>query len=133
MAVSTAMINVQQPNAFPLGKPIFPNNRLYRGNPSLADFVGANSYLPFHLLGIDPGWLALPPPQWITDERYRQMAQVMKSLSVVNDTAERCVKNVQDFANAARDGQHRGRIILVANDHRVKIPTFLKNTMEENM
>ena len=61
------------------------------------------------------------------------MAEIIHSLSVVNDTAERCVKNVQDFANAARDGTHRERIILVANSHRVKIPSFTKNEMEENI
>ena len=132
-AVGAALLACQQPNPFPTGKPQFPNNRLFRGAPTLASFVGPNSYLVFHLLGMDHGWLALPPPAWLADQRYQEMADVINSISVVNDTAERCVKNVQDFANAARDGAHRGRIILVANSHRVKIPTFTKNEMEENI
>ena len=57
----------------------------------------------------------------------------MHSLSVVKDTAEHCVKAIQDFANAARDGMHRGGIILVSSSHCMKIPTFSKNEMEENL
>lgn len=133
--VAASLLAVQQPNQYPTGKPIFPNNRLYRGIPSLARLIGDNSYLIFHLLGWNAnlGWLALPPPEWATHPDYHEMAEVIKALSVVNDTAERCVKNVQDFANASRDGRHRGQIILVADSHRIKIPSFSKNEMEENI
>ena len=54
-AVSAALLASQQPNPFPTGKPQFPNNRLYRGTPTLAHIVGPNTYLAFQLLGIDSG------------------------------------------------------------------------------
>ena len=47
--------------------------------------------------------------------------------------AEHCVKAVQEFANAAWDGMYRGDIILVSSSHRMKIPTFSKNEMDENL
>ncbi len=132
-AVSAALRAQRRPPHFELGRPTFPNNRLYRGEPTLASFVGPNSYLAFELLGNDSAWLALDPMQWEADQRFLHMAEVIRSISVVNDTAERCVKAVQEFANSAQDGDYRGDIILVSNSHRFKIPSFSKNEMEENI
>ena len=89
--------------------------------------------MAFELLGNDSAWLALDPMQWEADQRFLHMAEVIRSISVVNDTAERCVKAVQEFANSAQDGDYRGDIILVSNSHRFKIPSFSKNEMEENI
>ena len=61
------------------------------------------------------------------------MSAVIRDLAVVNDTAERCIKDIQDYANAANGGDHRGNIILVSASHGIKIPSFLKYEMEENL
>ena len=61
------------------------------------------------------------------------MVEMVHSLSVVNDTAQHCAKSVQNFANAAQDGMYRGDIILVSSSHCMKISTFSKNEMEENL
>ena len=54
------------------------------------------------------------------------MKEIVNSLSVVNGTAERGVKDIEDYTNVAKDGCHRHRIILVANSHRSRVPHFLK-------
>ena len=61
------------------------------------------------------------------------MAAVVRELPVVNDTAKRSIKDIQDYANAANDGDRRGNIIIVSASHRIKIPSFLKKEMEENL
>ena len=61
------------------------------------------------------------------------MFRVMTDLAVVNDTAERGVKDIDDFGNAAHDGEERGKLILVANSHSHRLPQFLKNEMEQNI
>ena len=61
------------------------------------------------------------------------MREVLTNLAVVNDAAGRGVKDIQDYANIARDGTCRERMILVSNSHRMKIQSFLKNEMEENL
>jgi len=99
----------------------------------LASFLGPRSWLAFSLLGNDDGWLDLPPAQWSGDGRYQEMASIMSDLAVVNDAADRGVKDIQDYANAARDGDQRGNIILVSGSHRIKMHSFLKNEMEENL
>ena len=72
-------------------------------------------------------WLALPLAQWEEDEEYKKMCSIVCNIPVVNDAAERGVKDVQDYANSANDGAYRSKIVVVANSHMVKIPQFLKN------
>lgn len=78
-------------------------------------------------------WLVTPAAQWDTNPDYTRMKEIVTNLSVVNDAAERGVKDIQDYANVARDGSCRERMILISNSHRIKIPSFLKNEMEEHL
>ena len=89
--------------------------------------------LAFHLLGANHEWLHLPPSAWSLNRDYLEMAQIMTDIAVVNDTAERGVKDVENYANASIDSEHRGKIILVPNSHRAKLPQFLKSEMENNI
>ena len=63
---------------------------------------------------MDTDWLSLSPNQWEQNQSFRRTKAVVSELAVVNDAAERGVKDVQEYANAARDGEHRGNIVLVA-------------------
>lgn len=121
-----------RPQAFQPGKPAFPTGRMEQA-PTLAAMIGRNSWLVFDLLGSNGEWLTLPPAQWNTHAEYLSMREVLTNLAVVNDAAERGVKDIQDYANIARDGTCRERMILVSNSHRMKIQSFLKNEMEENL
>lgn len=87
----------------------------------------------FFLFEAGHGWLARPADEWRDNADYLNMLDKVQSIKVVNDAAERGVKDVTDFANASQDGANLGRIILVSNSHRVRIPSFQKNEMEENM
>lgn len=122
-----------RPDEFPPGKPVFPTARIEREHSTLDVMIGRNSWLMFHLLGMAGNWLVLPPAQWDTSPEYRSMKDILTNLAVVNDAAERGIKDITDYANVARDGTCRERIILVSNSHRIKIPSFLKNEMEENL
>ena len=42
----------------------------------------------------------------------------LRNLKVVNDCAERCIKDITEYANVCRDSVHRDNIILVVEDHR---------------
>ena len=59
------------------------------------------------------------------------MSVLINDIAVVNDAAERGAKIIQDYANTARDAEHRGQIILVSNSHRIHLPQFVKNEIEE--
>lgn len=124
---------IPRPDRFPLGKPLFPDQQLSRDHPELVDMVGPNSWLIFELLDCQGGWLSQNPAEWDNDDEYVRMYGIVRHLAVVNDTAERSVKDVQEYANSAKDGHHRGEIILVSSSHRIKLPQFLKNEMNENL
>ncbi len=61
------------------------------------------------------------------------MARQVSNLEVVNDSAERGIKDIQDYANSAQDGGHREKIAIVSSSHRIKLPEFKKNEMEEEL
>ena len=82
---------------------------------------------------MDGNWLNLPPDQWAYNGQFQHMSNIVNNLSVVNDAAERGVKDIQDYANAARDGSCREQMVLVSNMHRIRLPNFLKNEMQEKM
>ena len=132
-SVADALLATRNPGNFQPMKPLFPTDILELPGASLASFVGPRSWMAFQLLSMGSAWLSLPVEQWEDDDEFQRMAQIMSDLAVVNDTAERSVKDVEDYANAAHDGEKRGKIILVANSHRFKMPQFLKNEMEHSI
>ena len=56
--------------------------------------------------------------------------KVVQDLPVVNDTAERAVKKVTDYANSANDGGQRGKIVEVAAWHHIKMSGYTKEDLE---
>ena len=125
-----------RPRNMRLGKPAFPDRRLSRDDDNdltLASFIGRMLWLIFELIDGESDWLTLPPQQWQGNAHFQTMAMVVKNMNVVNDAAERGIKDVTEYANFARDGTYRDEIIIVSNSHRCRIPEFLKNEMEENL
>ena len=60
------------------------------------------------------------------------MRETLPPREVVNDTAERGVRDIQEYVNAVRDQGQRGRTILMSNSHKFKLREFQKNEMEYN-
>ena len=132
--MATTLLQIPKPAVYRPEKPEFPIDTL-RDNDSveLHQLLGPRSWLLFDLLQDDGTWLNQPPAAWHLNQQYLRSLHVVERLSVVNDAAERGVKDIQDYANAAKDGSSRERMVLVSNSHRIKIPKFLKNEMEEHM
>ena len=130
-----SLLAIPRPATFIPRKPTFPVQILAQNpdNLSLSSFIGSRCWLIFHLLENDGTWLNEPPAEWNLNEEYVDMKSIISSLSVVNDTAERGIKDIEDYANSAKDGQERDRIILVSNSHRCKVKDFLKNEIENDI
>ena len=62
-----------------------------------------------------------------------EMAKVVNDLVVINNTAGRGVKNIEDYANQATDGAKWKNMVLVSNSHRSKIPEFKKYEIENEL
>ena len=116
-AMADRLLQTRRPLTFKPGKPAFPTT-LMSANPSMEIFIGPKSWLLFHKLDADVAWLEKDVEVWKDDEEFQRIEHILHDLKVVNDLAERCVKDVEDFANAAKDPVHRDNILLVATDHR---------------
>ena len=109
--MATILQNTPKPPVFPLCKPVFPQRaahpRWCKCFPAITHWA---TILDVDLLGIGDAWLALPPDTWKTEEDC--MKAIVANLAVVNDAAERGVKDIRNFGNAARDGALGGCIVL---------------------
>lgn len=130
--MAQAILIKERPATFAPEKPTFPPHELL-DQPSLSLFIGSRSWLLFELLGQSGDWLHEPVSEWESFDDYMEMAKVVNDLAVVNDTAERGVKDIEDYANQAMDGTKRENMVLVSNSHRSKIPEFKKNEMENEL
>ena len=72
----------------------------------------------FHALKVDGRWLSDDVERWELDNEFKFMQNLVFDLMVVNDLAERCVMDVENFANGSKDPEHEDNVILVATDHR---------------
>ena len=100
----------------PPGKPQFQQD-LLSDQPSLQVFVGPKSWFLFLQLNADGLWLQSDPENWDNCEEYKRMESILSDLKVVNDLAERCIKDVQDFKDVTTDSTYRDEVLLVATDH----------------
>lgn len=99
-------------------------------NPSLHTFVGKRSWLLFHKLDATGQWLHEDVFNWSSNPEYQMMLEVIKDLKVVNDLAERCIKDIEEFADAAKDSQYREDILLVVSDHRGLFKDLRKSSLK---
>ena len=117
--MATKLLTFHPPIIFAQGKPVFPVDALAGGvASSLSFFINEKSWLLFSILKCRGGWLATDVSEWENDQEYCQMLSCIKDLKVVNDCAERCIKDITEYANAAKDSEYREDILVVATDHR---------------
>ena len=87
-------------------------------NPKLDSFVGPRSWMLFNILHANGTWLQNDVCEWHQNEEFARMKAIIKDLKVVNDLAERCIKDIQEYADLAKDSKYREDILIVATDHR---------------
>ena len=57
------------------------------------------------------------------------MRKILGDIKVVNDLAERCVKDVQTYADLAKDSEYREDILVIASDHRGVLQDLRKQAL----
>ena len=72
----------------------------------MKDLIGEQSHLLFHLLCVGSNWLRQPVRSWKDSDEYLRVGEFLKNLRVVNDGAERCIKDISEYANITRDCVH---------------------------
>ena len=85
----------------------------------------------FSVLGMAGEWLTSPPALWRNVDRYKEMCRLVSSLKV-NDTAERAVQLVDQFAHSlTKSGPDRYWLLQCVESHRKNFPSFSKTTLNK--
>ena len=114
--MATALDRTPEPVQWNPGKPTFPG--VLTPNPTLDAFVGPRSWLLFKLLRQQGNWLGQPVVQWHADPEYESIRSFLKDLKVVNDCAERSIKDMQEYRLVAKDSDIRDNILQIVDSYR---------------
>ena len=68
-------------------------------NYKLSSFVKSGSHFIFDTMNFDKTWLSLPVNDWKNHDGFKEVESFVRNLLVVNDTAERGIKLISDYAN----------------------------------
>lgn len=99
----------------------------------LSDFVSSSSRRFFDLLDLDGDFFESRPARlWSQCSEYDQMAGIVSSLHVVNDIAERCIKQSQRFHTMTKDSQTFSNLQQIIFDYVKKRPSLNKQRFEPN-
>jgi len=72
-------------------------------------------------LGISQDFLQVDPSQWECQAEYQRSQQLVRSVRVINDLAERGVALIQEFnSSLTRDEEQKQYLLQVVEDHRNK-------------
>ncbi len=72
----------------------------------------------FNLTAVGNQWLHKPVAQWATDAQYIIIDNMIHNLEVVNDGAERAIKDVMEYAQITHNGNLQDDYIVIENCHR---------------
>ncbi|ESO00500.1 hypothetical protein HELRODRAFT_175938 [Helobdella robusta] len=97
----------------------------------LHDLVSGTSRAALLSLGMDVAILReTEPDSWNDLPLFQKVANVVKSLKVVNDTAERTVALMTNFNQSiTKNETELQKLIQVVEDNRTRIPDFSKRTL----
>ena len=116
-----------KPESYKLQKPKFPN---IDNQTKLFDLITSESFKFFDILGLEFDWLAMSPDKWEENESFKVAKNFVRTVKVVNDTAERGVKIAEDYATIlTKDDAMRSMILQGVENNRSKYPDFKKITL----
>lgn len=97
---------------------------------NLEDFVTAKSMTLIQMMELPNGFLAVDPDLWEDRDDYKQAAETVESLKVVNDHAERGVALIQEYSGLITHDETQLQFLLqVVEDHRRMFPDSRKQTL----
>lgn len=103
--IAKTLCSYKIPQDFERGQPIFP--KLKQGT-KIHQLIGPKSWFIFKILGSSYEWLKSPSISWKSINEYSKIQKILASTKVVNDTAERGVKLIQDLSvNVGMKGNYR--------------------------
>lgn len=99
-------------------------------NYSLSDFVSIKTKVFFTQFGLPMAFLDTDPSTWETSFDYEECWVFCRDLFVVNDTAERGIKFIQDFNKILTNDDNEKQFLLqVVEKYRKIYPSYKKSDL----
>ena len=95
--MAAKLLSLERVEETKFGLPEFP---AVEARMELWDFVTSQSWVFFDTIKLSADWLVQPPAEWEKSEDYRKAESFVKTVKLVNDTAERGIKFATDFAKS---------------------------------
>ena len=132
--LSTALLLIPRPSTFPPCPvdPLLPKLPCHQDTfwpedgslPSLVGLLGPRSWQLFHILdlgGDEVAWLGKPSSEWEDSPGFTRFKEFVENLTIVNDSAERSVKLIQDFVTSSTDEDIRQDLLVSISENRKSI------------
>ncbi|XP_050066221.1 uncharacterized protein LOC126555325 [Aphis gossypii] len=95
-------------------------------------FISENSLKLFTRFGIDTSFLQYDPKSWDNHISFVNGKELIKSIKIVNDTAERGVKLMAEFNEALTVNEEQKQYVLqCVQEHRQMYPNCKKETLKK--
>lgn len=79
-------------------------------------------------------FLATDPTTWTEHDSFKQGYQTLKKLKVVNDTAERGVKLIEEYNKLiTNDAKQKEFVLQIVRDYRHRFPDAKKETLMKHL
>jgi len=86
----------------------------------------------FSRFKINDGFLKNDPKSWESNTDFVNAKNIINSLTIINDTAERAVKLMDDFnASLTLDEEQKQYALLCVQEHRKTYPNCKKSTLQQ--
>lgn len=93
-------------------------------------FITPQSFNFFERFDISKEFVALDPTLWSSNEDFLKGLRIVENLKVVNDTAERAVRLIEEYNNILTRNEDQKQFLLqVVTEFRKKIPDSKKETV----
>ena len=93
------------------------------------NFITNQSLLFFDRFGLDKEFLQKDCESWMNDESYIASRNIVKSLKVVNDSAERAIHLTQEYINLSKKEDQRQYLFQVISEYRKDNKDCKKSTV----
>ncbi|BES98518.1 Hypothetical protein NTJ_11334 [Nesidiocoris tenuis] len=97
---------------------------------SLEDFVSQNTRKFFSITGLSPDFLEREVVTWESDPEYLHIKNIVSSMRVVNDIAERGVALMEEYNKLhTQNEEQKQYLLLTVKEFRKKFPDSRKSTL----
>jgi hypothetical protein len=102
----------------------------YVAEKNIEDFVSSNTLRFFKILGISSAFMEKEARLWEEDEDYKASKNIVSSMRVVNDIAERGVALIEEYNKLITTNEEQKQfLLLVVKNFRQKYPNTKKTTL----